>query len=58
MLVHPRPRRSVLDFAGIASSTVVPLPRDLVALERLLAEGRDRAVNAKMARIAAGRTTK
>ena len=58
MHIRPRPRRSVLDFAGIAADTVMPLPKDPVELKSVIAQDRDREVAAKVARIAAGKRSK
>lgn len=56
--IRPRPRRSVLDFAGIAAETVLQLPKDSAEVDRLTAEGREREVAAKLARIRAGKRSK
>lgn len=58
MLIRPRPRRSVLDFAGIAADTAIGLPKDPGELKWVLAQDRERAVAAKMARISAGKRSK
>lgn len=42
VVVRPRLRRSVLDFAGIAADTVIVLPRDSQGAKALIRELRDR----------------
>lgn len=58
IILRPRPRRSVLDFVGIAADNVAPIPKDPDELDRFLAESREREAATKMARIAAGKRTK
>ena len=49
MLIRPRPRRSVLDFAGIAADTVIAFPGDPQAARLLIRELRDRDAAEKYA---------
>jgi AbrB family looped-hinge helix DNA binding protein len=57
-VIRPRPRRSVLDFAGIAADTVIGFPMDPVKLKQVISQDRERVVAAKMERIAVGKRSK
>jgi AbrB family looped-hinge helix DNA binding protein len=58
VLIRPHPRRSVLEFAGIAADSVIGIPDDPAELDRVIAESRERALALNMARIAAGKRSK